>query len=113
MKWSAPGDPTAEKTANKDQANGYAGLDSGGKLKTSELPSSVVTASSVPRNVRSIHWCWACVPRRSSSSSRAERVDTASALEISYDQTAKLVANLNASHLVAPSPARVGTCGRC
>ncbi len=36
-----------EKTANKDQANGYAGLDSGGLLKTSELPSSIVTASSL------------------------------------------------------------------
>lgn len=28
-----------EKTANKDQANGYAGLDSGGKLKTAEAPT--------------------------------------------------------------------------
>ena len=31
-------------------------------------------------------------------------MDTASALEISYDQTSKLVANLNASHLATPSP---------
>ena len=35
-----------EKTANKDAANGYAGLDSSGLLKTAELPSSVVSRSS-------------------------------------------------------------------
>jgi hypothetical protein len=33
-------DSTAEKTANKNVANGYAGLDSGGKVAASELPSS-------------------------------------------------------------------------
>ncbi len=34
-----------EKTANKDQPSGYAGLTSGGLLKTSELPGSVVSSS--------------------------------------------------------------------
>src|SRR5579884_4251649 len=38
----------AEKTANKDQANGYAGLDGSGKLKTGEFPASVLTSSSLP-----------------------------------------------------------------
>jgi hypothetical protein len=38
------GDVTgAEATANKDAANGYAGLDAGTKLKTSEVPSRVTT----------------------------------------------------------------------
>ena len=32
----------AEQTANKDAASGYAGLDSGTKLKTTELPSVVI-----------------------------------------------------------------------
>jgi hypothetical protein len=36
-----------EKTANKDQPNGYAGLDGSGLLKVSELPGSVVTSSSI------------------------------------------------------------------
>jgi hypothetical protein len=35
-----------EATANKDVANGYAGLDSGGLLKVAELPSSVALVSS-------------------------------------------------------------------
>lgn len=34
-------DSTAEKTANKNQANGYAGLDSGGKVASAQLPSYV------------------------------------------------------------------------
>jgi hypothetical protein len=34
-----------EATANKDVANGYAGLDSGGLLKVAELPSAVVIGS--------------------------------------------------------------------
>lgn len=33
-----------EKTANKGQANGYASLDSGGKVPTSQLPASVLGA---------------------------------------------------------------------
>jgi hypothetical protein len=35
----------AEQTAHKDTANGYAGLDGSGLLKTAELPSSVVSGS--------------------------------------------------------------------
>lgn len=35
---------TAENVANKDVANGYAGLDSGGKLKVGELPTGLVTS---------------------------------------------------------------------
>jgi hypothetical protein len=43
---SLTGDLNAtEKTANKDVANGYAGLDGSGLLKAAELPSSAVTSS--------------------------------------------------------------------
>lgn len=40
--WTAlpmPSTAGLEQTANKDAANGYAGLDSGGKLKTAEFPT--------------------------------------------------------------------------
>lgn len=43
----------AEQRANKDAANGYAGLDSNGLLKTAELPTSVVSGSSLSRSIRS------------------------------------------------------------
>ena len=39
-------DATAEHTANKGQANGYAGLDAGGKVPSSQLPAAVVGAMS-------------------------------------------------------------------
>ncbi|HSX47728.1 MAG TPA: hypothetical protein VLF63_03060, partial [Patescibacteria group bacterium] len=40
---TVPGLAAREQTVNKDQINGYAGLDGNGLLKTAELPSSVVT----------------------------------------------------------------------
>ena len=39
-------DATAEHTANKGQANGYAELDAGGKVPSSQLPAAVVGAMS-------------------------------------------------------------------
>ena len=42
---ASPTVPTAEKTANKDQPSGYAGLDSNGFLKVAELPYQVANSN--------------------------------------------------------------------
>lgn len=43
--WLAGAAISAEQTANKDQPNGYAGLDSNGLIKQMELPNEVANAS--------------------------------------------------------------------
>lgn len=42
VSWGAPLSYTAENVANKGQPNGYAGLDSGGKVPSGQLPSTLM-----------------------------------------------------------------------